>query len=275
MHALLVCKPISAMGDVNASGLNGTHIPTRLSNLNLSEIRSFREREVDLGEDYEIKPHDVLCRSRGSRETYVHPGNERLRVLIQLRLDRYRQASSRLEKTQIVKEVVDAVRGSGGHFVKFENGSVLDVGNVKAREKVGHALRAASSRSNDEEYQRRRSSSSMSAASAEFIGRPAGPSTSQPYAQSAVASELTSFARSSFHRQGFVSQMADRNANASFQPPFPYHPSAVPVPDPNLSNELFFLLQQSIAENQARSSSIHGPYEDHDDTDDDSYPRRY
>lgn len=170
------------------SGLHDRRIPTRLSNLDLSSVRvtGSREKETELGPHYEVKPHDVLVGSRGVRDRYVngrcntneamigagwsvasHTGNERFKVLVELRVARYKQASNRTEKTLIVKEIVDAVRESGGNFVKFVEfdeerclavsdselqshgplgrplGTYFDVGNSRAREKAGHAIRAA------------------------------------------------------------------------------------------------------------------------------------
>jgi hypothetical protein len=93
---------------------------------------------------YPLSLEQVLCGSRGSRETYRHSGNERFRITVELRLERYRKASSRMEKTHIVKEIVDAVRRSGGSFVRQEeDGMSFDIGGLKSREKAGHALRGA------------------------------------------------------------------------------------------------------------------------------------
>jgi hypothetical protein len=60
---------------------------------------------------------------------------------MEIRLGRYLEAN-RVEKTRIVKEVVDAVRESGGNFVRCSSGVWYDVGNNRAREKTGSAIRA-------------------------------------------------------------------------------------------------------------------------------------
>lgn len=116
-------------------------IPTRL--LNLKSVRSFHEHEVELGTRYRLQPQDVVCGNRNTRESSVHPGNARFKVLIDIRLDRYRSSPSRVEKSLVVKEIVDAVRESGGNFVRCDSGVWVDIGNIKAREKAGASIRAA------------------------------------------------------------------------------------------------------------------------------------
>ena len=56
-------------------------------------------------------------------------------------------ATTKLEKTQVIAAVIDKVRSdsSGGGFVKkdFYTGRWYEIGNEKARDKVGHAIRKA------------------------------------------------------------------------------------------------------------------------------------
>jgi hypothetical protein len=128
-------------------------IPTRLSNLPESSSTPLKssynhhmqEREIALDDDFQLQRQDVVCGPLCSRETSrQHPGNERFRIISEMRLDRYRKATSRSGKTKLVKEVVEIVRVAGGRFVKQEqDGSWFDIGNLKAREKAGRALRAA------------------------------------------------------------------------------------------------------------------------------------
>ena len=132
-------------------------IPTRLSNLDRiakqkrgNSDASFGDSPMVLGLGYQMKVQDVLCFQRGSRESRIHPGNERLRVLIELHKESYQNAASRTEKTALVRKVVNIVRQSGGNFVRSEGILWFDVGDAKAREKVGHSFRAAlSSRTNN------------------------------------------------------------------------------------------------------------------------------
>lgn len=114
-----------------------SHIPTRLSLL--AADRSFQEHEVELGTDYQLLPQDVVCGS--ARDTANHPGNGRYKVLIEMRMQRYLEASSRVAKTKIVKEIVDAVRESGGCFVRRTAGVWFDIGNQRAKTKTGAAIR--------------------------------------------------------------------------------------------------------------------------------------
>jgi hypothetical protein len=128
-------------------------IPTRLSSLPQSSCtpskssyhHHVQEREIALDDDFQLQRHDIVCGPLCSKETSrQHPGNARFRVIIEMRSDRYRKATSRSGKTQLVKEVVEIVRISGARFVKQErDGSWFDIGNLKAREKVGRTLRAA------------------------------------------------------------------------------------------------------------------------------------
>jgi hypothetical protein len=111
-------------------------IPTRFSLLAPSQ--SFQEHEVELGPSYQLQSQDVVCGT--ARETASHPGNGRYRVLIEMRLERYRGAG-RAERSRIVREVVSAVRESGGNFVRLHRGVWYDVGNSRAREKTGSAIR--------------------------------------------------------------------------------------------------------------------------------------
>jgi len=121
-------------------------IPTRLANVKVASLREYEEKSVSLGEDYQLQPQDVICAPRrigNQQEASKHPGNERLKVLADLRVERYRNAAERQEKTNAVNEIVEAVRESGGNFIRQQDGVWCDVGIAKAREKAGHALRHA------------------------------------------------------------------------------------------------------------------------------------
>ena len=88
--------------------------------------------------------NDVLS-GRGGRIN-AHPGNVGFRSLIAAHKARYLSPATRkLEKAHIAAEVVEAVRGLDppGRFLKqdSEDGAWWDIGDVKARKKVGQALR--------------------------------------------------------------------------------------------------------------------------------------
>ena len=102
-----------------------------------------------MGSNYKLKENDVLSKHRRSRECRLphHLGNQRFRTIVDARAERYRNARNRVEKTEIVKEVVAIARQGGGDFVRQdENGCWYAIGNIKAREKAGNAMRAATSR---------------------------------------------------------------------------------------------------------------------------------
>lgn len=84
-----------------------------------------------LPRNYVPTKYCVLC-GRG-KEYYNSVGNNRFRVLVAIYLDRYRTAESRLVKGQIVTEIVDTVRGAGGHFAKLEEGQWWEIGDSAAR----------------------------------------------------------------------------------------------------------------------------------------------
>lgn len=117
-------------------GSFGKVLPTTLINLKVDSRRHDLEKEAGLPPNYKVKREDVICGNRGSKETYKHVGNERYRVAIEMRLQRYSR-SNRREKSEIVKEIVNAVRAYGGGFVRYDEGCWYDIGNARAREKTG------------------------------------------------------------------------------------------------------------------------------------------
>jgi hypothetical protein len=82
-------------------------------------------------------PLDVIC-GRG-KHILRHPGNHRMRSIIQSKLEEYANASTKLKKSAIVSSIVDGVRTAspGGGFVKCEAGQWYEVGDHLAREKIG------------------------------------------------------------------------------------------------------------------------------------------
>eukprot|EP00538_Stauroneis_constricta_P011667 CAMPEP_0119556206 /NCGR_PEP_ID=MMETSP1352-20130426/8224_1 /TAXON_ID=265584 /ORGANISM="Stauroneis constricta, Strain CCMP1120" /LENGTH=355 /DNA_ID=CAMNT_0007603119 /DNA_START=158 /DNA_END=1225 /DNA_ORIENTATION=+ len=91
--------------------------------------------------EFEPGPFDVICaRGKDARE---HVGNRRMRLTIEVSLDRYRAASTKHEKSNIVWRIIDAVRNQSpdGGFVKFKDGRWHEVGDHWAREKIGQSFR--------------------------------------------------------------------------------------------------------------------------------------
>ena len=96
-------------------------------------------------------PFSVIC-ARG-KKAKNHSGNQHYRMILQQHVGKYSKASSKLEKSLVVSEIVESVRfavanckssspGCGGAFVKQQkDGTWLEVGEEVAREKVGANLR--------------------------------------------------------------------------------------------------------------------------------------
>lgn len=101
-----------------------------------------------LAVDFEPGPYDVIC-ARG-KQVWDHVGNRRFRLLIDLSIDRYMKARTRMDKSIMVFGLVDMIRQAsltGGGFVRRIkcNGKMnwCEVGDITARDKVGHAIRDA------------------------------------------------------------------------------------------------------------------------------------
>jgi hypothetical protein len=113
-------------------------LPTTLTSLANDKLKRDLEKERILSPIYRVKTEDVVCGNHGPKELYRHPGNERFRVVVEMRMLRYSQ-SNRRDKSEIVREIVDSVRAYGGGFVRFddEEEKWTDIGNGRAREKAG------------------------------------------------------------------------------------------------------------------------------------------
>ena len=89
--------------------------------------------------------YDILC-GKG-RNCIQNVGNQRLRVQIDMNIQRYKKARNKYEKTLIVSEIVEAARSyhptRKGHFVRQESGRWVEIGDKAAREKIGHTIRVS------------------------------------------------------------------------------------------------------------------------------------
>jgi len=87
-----------------------------------------------LPEDYVLSEYDVIC-GRG-RRCFNHIGNQRFRKIVADILPKYSDASAKLEKTIIICDVVNTVRGNSpnGGFVKKDpaTGRYFEVGDFLA-----------------------------------------------------------------------------------------------------------------------------------------------
>ena len=87
---------------------------------------------------------DVIC-GRG-KKCYNHVGNTRFRQRVVAMLDEYANAKSKLDKSNVLSQVMDQVRRAspGGGFVKQdESDRWYEVGDFLAREKTSQAFRDA------------------------------------------------------------------------------------------------------------------------------------
>ncbi|KAG7357373.1 hypothetical protein IV203_002061 [Nitzschia inconspicua] len=86
---------------------------------------------------------DVIC--GWARQNHRHKGNQRFRQLVEFSAPLYVAAKTKLEKTNVIQSVVEKVRRDsvGGGFIKrdFQSGLWYEIGDDKARDKVGHAIR--------------------------------------------------------------------------------------------------------------------------------------
>ena len=98
---------------------------------------------MELASDFVPGPYDVIC-GRG-KQARNHPGNKRYQSILAKFVGKYSQATTKLEKSIVVSEIVEFVRcGSpDGGFVrqKSAGGVYCEVGDEAAREKVGSGLR--------------------------------------------------------------------------------------------------------------------------------------
>lgn len=90
--------------------------------------------------DFVPGPKDV-CSGRGKRN-WNHVGNIAFRNMVQSHVEDYMTAPNKNEKTAIVCRIVDKMRRDGCRFLQQnKQGLWYDIGDAKARDKVGHSLR--------------------------------------------------------------------------------------------------------------------------------------
>lgn len=98
-----------------------------------------------LPEGYVPKDEDVIC--SWARQNHSHPGNEKFRIMINEYAPTYLNVSTKYQKSEVIAKIVAEVRSKspGGGFVKkdFYSNRWFEVGDEKARDKVGHAIRKA------------------------------------------------------------------------------------------------------------------------------------
>jgi hypothetical protein len=87
-------------------------------------------------------PFDVIC-ARG-KQAYNHQGNRYFRQIIQNATEKYSKVESKLQRSMIVTDIVDAIRVKGNGFLrKNSKGEWEECSDVMCREKVGQHFRNA------------------------------------------------------------------------------------------------------------------------------------
>ena len=138
-HLRLLTDPMEENQTDSKSTIAELNLPTTLNCLRIDDYRRSFEKECALPSKYQVKIQDVICGNhRVPKGSQQHAGNERFRVVIEIRLQQYNKAA-RAEKSEIVREIVDTVRDYGGRFVRLDEVTWTDIGSLRAREKTGHA----------------------------------------------------------------------------------------------------------------------------------------
>lgn len=87
-------------------------------------------------------PFDVIC-ARG-KQAYNHHGNRYFRQIIHHATEKYSKVESKLQRSMIVTDIVDAIRAKGNGFLrKNSKGEWVECSDVMCREKVGQHFRNA------------------------------------------------------------------------------------------------------------------------------------
>ena len=93
-----------------------------------------------LPEGHQPTPHDVCC-GRG-KKNWNHEGNTAFRKLIREHVKPYQEAINKQQRNSIIDGIVELVYEQGGRFLKQDDSKKwYDIGEIQAREKVGHSLR--------------------------------------------------------------------------------------------------------------------------------------
>ena len=98
-----------------------------------------------LGKDFQPREYDVIC-ARGN-QAWNNPGNKLLRALVQKGKQQYGDATTKIQRSMVVTDIVNAIREKGNAFIKLDTktGQWQDIGDYLSREKVSQLLRNANS----------------------------------------------------------------------------------------------------------------------------------
>merc|ERR1719491_523118 len=126
---------INTMNTVNTMNTMNTMTNTQRVASNKKEMSS---RKLLLAEPLEM---DVLC---GRGNVYAsHPGNKAFQSIIRDNVQAYSEAKGRLEKVDIVDNVMNQILNSGARIVKIDSTTKqwYQLSDVEAHQKIGHCLR--------------------------------------------------------------------------------------------------------------------------------------
>ena len=100
-------------------------------------------------------------------------GNRRFRNIIADAIDEYNSAGSRKAKSIVVKRVHDAIRATGGRFLRFDSSqrTWVELGQQRSLEKVSHAIRDATSTNENVKKRKERLHSSIAEVAAQVSSR--------------------------------------------------------------------------------------------------------
>jgi hypothetical protein len=87
----------------------------------------------------ELGFYDVICGRH--KAAFNNIGNRRFRISVALAQERYTSASTRIDKSIVIKSIADLVRSTGGRFLHRKDGAWVELEEKHVHEKVGHALR--------------------------------------------------------------------------------------------------------------------------------------
>lgn len=117
----------NGMEDKLSLTLSPTNYAVHLDMYNMTQAKGgkapvkkskWAECKGSLGPNFVPGPNDVIC-ARG-QHVWNHIGNKRFRSIVAQYCERYKNVSSKYERTNIVTEIVEVVRSQGNGFVKFD-----------------------------------------------------------------------------------------------------------------------------------------------------------
>ncbi|KAI2490311.1 hypothetical protein MHU86_24275 [Fragilaria crotonensis] len=114
----------------------------RLKTSDKASKKLLRKNGSSILEGFAPGKYDVLCNR--SRHAFNHVGNRRFRVIVENHAPGFAALRTKAERSLMIQSILGIIKAAQGKFVeKNKDGTWDEVGLVKRKEKVGHALRAA------------------------------------------------------------------------------------------------------------------------------------